>query len=244
MRRRDFLMTLLLPTASLLAQDFQITPAQGYRSAEPVFTIAPINRDISGLEYPDPPTTTPETKPEAQPEHRIIYYFTKKGCAPCARWQKVEQPKLEKLGFKIGKTGSVNILVIDVNEYPKFADTFGIDEVPTFIGLYKKQALISNTGYIEAQQIVDMYNDLGPGLKTALAIAKQKPPPPPRNVGVRLPAPGPGWTWPGSLADHLASTHGIRVAGMNQRVLQYAHDALHNGRYSPAQINAYFASIR
>lgn len=39
---------------------------------------------------------------------------------------------------------------------------------------------------------------------------------------------GQNWTWPGNLAHHLSTVHGINPAGMSQAEMQTVHDNLHN----------------
>lgn len=41
---------------------------------------------------------------------------------------------------------------------------------------------------------------------------------------------GPTWTWPGDLAQHLSTTHGVDVSGMSFTDLRATHDNLHNGQ--------------
>lgn len=41
---------------------------------------------------------------------------------------------------------------------------------------------------------------------------------------------GPTWTWPGDLASHLSTTHGVDVSGMSFSDLRATHDNLHNGQ--------------
>ena len=41
----------------------------------------------------------------------------------------------------------------------------------------------------------------------------------------------PHWTWPGNLAQHLRSTHGINTDGMSQDQMEQAHDRSHDGGF-------------
>lgn len=40
----------------------------------------------------------------------------------------------------------------------------------------------------------------------------------------------PNWTWPGNLATHMASTHGVDVSGMSYSDMRDYHDHLHNSK--------------
>ena len=54
-------------------------------------------------------------------------------------------------------------------------------------------------------------------------------PEPVRQIAVQRMS-GPTWTWPGDLATHLSTTHGVDVSGMSFSDLKATHDNLHNGQ--------------
>lgn len=54
-------------------------------------------------------------------------------------------------------------------------------------------------------------------------------PEPVRQIAVQRMS-GPTWTWPGDLATHLSTTHGVDVSGMLFSDLKATHDNLHNSQ--------------
>lgn len=50
------------------------------------------------------------------------------------------------------------------------------------------------------------------------------------------PSQGSHWGYPGSLSQHLATTHGQSVAGLSHAQLLELHDALHEGRSVSKQV--------
>lgn len=222
---------LVVITLTLLGQgdiQFKVTPAQNYPSAkeQPLeFIIAPIPK----ME----PAAVAPTKPEiAKPKNRIIYFFTQQDCKPCQSWLKNEAPKLKAKGYIIDDHGSVNIVVIDVNKYPKLADAFDIKSTPAFYGLLNGVSLCHRDEYLTAEDVEAMYQCLNQELADSLKRSKTLTRKPLFLRG------GPSWTWPGNLAHHLKITHGIDTDGLSHQELEAVHNALHNGYYAPGQINA------
>ena len=60
-------------------------------------------------------------------------------------------------------------------------------------------------------------------------VASQEILPPVVQITVQRMA-GPTWTWPGDLAQHVSTTHGVDVSGMSFSDLRATHDNIHNGQ--------------
>ena len=158
-------------------------------------------REVINLDNEQQPDTTandsqpPQHQADASAAVRLLVSSTA-GCAPCARlWRDVDAGLFE--GFAVEKSGDFDglksypaIRYEDASSATGWAVVYGYDaaQLRSLKKLLPKTAA-SRTAFWTHEQMVAKHNDLHGGGS---------------------------WSWPGDLARHLATVHGVETNGMDQ----------------------------
>ena len=160
-------------------------------------------KEVINLDNEQQPDTTandsqhPQHQADASAAVRLLVSSTA-GCAPCAKlWRDVDAGLFE--GFAVEKSGDFDglksypaIRYEDASSATGWAVVYGYDAAQ--LRLLKKKLLPTKAAYQTAfwthEQMVAKHNELHGG--------------------------GGSWSWPGDLATHLATVHGVETNGMDQ----------------------------
>ena len=80
----------------------------------------------------------------------VIIDFFASWCGPC----KMLSPVLEKISSKFGD--SIEIIKIDIDEYPDIANKYEIMSVPTLMFFLNGELLRRETGFVSEEKILEM----------------------------------------------------------------------------------------
>lgn len=111
---------------------------------------------------PPPPVQAPSKteQPKVEPVQvvRQVVMFTASWCGPCQNFKRIELPKLEALGFKVGTAKDCDIIICDIDTHLKDKAKFNIGAVPQFILFENKKEVIRLIGYQTADTIQGLLN--------------------------------------------------------------------------------------
>lgn len=162
----------------------------------------PLHAEIEALR-----AATVVKEPEPVDERPVVTVYTIDGCVPCQRMKNEAKDLPVKASFQKPTK--------EVKEW--------VDEKPNERGYpvihYKRgQQWYYHSGYRGVDDFKKWWGEeKATGVKPILPYSSN--------------AYTPHWTWPGNLAQHLRSTHGINPDGMTQDQMEQAHDRSHDGGF-------------
>jgi hypothetical protein len=139
---------------------------------------------------------------------RYLVKFTSDTCGPCKSWEAKERPQLDAVG--------VAITVVDCTH----GNTWGVTRVPEFwiVDKSPRKVVQKFTGYTTAEVLYDSLSEPVSSCEL-LGKAEQLPADMSHSEMVALHNQlhgGGSWTWPGDLATHLRTAHGVSTSQPTQ----------------------------
>ena len=132
-----------------------------------------------------------------------LVVFTTASCSPCQAWKRNHLPRIESLGHKVR--------IIDVDR----DSTWRVTTVPTFwvVDRATKKVVRTFVGITSADTLLPLIKAKENTVATT-TVTTSRPVSMSHSAMVRLHNQlhgGGSWSWPGDLASHLRTVHGVAI---------------------------------